>query len=101
MQVVGLSVSGLLATEGPISPPRQAVVARPAQPAGSPSVPLPKRWLLCLRASREAPQGQFGGGKRNLLGYVGDGEAQPVIGAGPHRNRNLDRDVDRGDDKGK
>ena len=49
---------------------------------------------------REPPEGELGSRKRDLLGDVCDGKAQSIIAPGAHRDRNLDRDVERGNDKG-
>ena len=49
---------------------------------------------------REAPEGQIGACQRGHLGDVGDFEAEAVVAAGSHRDRDVDRDVEGRNDEG-
>ena len=101
VQVVGLSVSGLLGLFELGRTFEAAGVCRDsAQPAGLPGEPLAKRSVAWLGLAGKPQRVNLAPADRGELGDVGDREAQAIVTAGANRHRNRDRDIDDRRDEG-
>ena len=74
--------------------------AKSGQPAGCPGCLSGSARRRGCRAGWEAPEGEVGACQWRELGDVLDREAQPVVRGGPHRDGDIDRDVEDRHDEG-